>query len=180
LQRLCLNETHSNDRMVGLSNDEARKTIEHYNKTIFALECLVRVVTKAKSDSSIPVTLNVHGTLISGKLVSVINYHKYLTHTLLDDLKQKDDPKVYEPIKNAFEALEEVPILDEQDNFILSYVCLQDAKIFLTHVEVTINEAKIQKYTPTMSVPFWIGKIESVDGFFLGETEEDPSTQSLV
>jgi len=59
--------------MVGLSNEEARKTIEHYNKTIFALECLVRVVTKAKSDSSIPVTLNVHGTLISGKLVSVIN-----------------------------------------------------------------------------------------------------------
>ena len=43
-----------------------------------------------------------------------------------------------------------------------------------------INEAKIQKYTPTMSVPFWIGKIESVDGFFLGETEEDPSTRSLV
>ena len=38
--------------MVGLSNEEARKTIEHYNKTIFALECLVRVVTKAKSDSS--------------------------------------------------------------------------------------------------------------------------------
>jgi len=56
-----------------LSNEEARKTIEHYNKTIFALECLVRVVTKAKSDNSIPVTLNVHGILISGKLVSVIN-----------------------------------------------------------------------------------------------------------
>jgi hypothetical protein len=59
--------------MVGLSNEQARKTIEHYNKTIFALECLVRVVTKVKSESSIPVTLNVHGALISGKLVSAIN-----------------------------------------------------------------------------------------------------------
>ncbi len=46
--------------MVGLSNEEARKTIGYYNKTIFALEFLVGVVTKAKSDSSIPVTLNLH------------------------------------------------------------------------------------------------------------------------
>ena len=165
--------------MVGLSNEEPRKTIEHYNKTIFALECLERVVTKAKSDSSIPVTLNVHGSLISGKLVSVINYHKNLTHTLLDDLYQKDDPKVYEPIKNVFEALEEIPILDEQDNLILSYVCMEDAKIFLTHVEFTINKAESKIYSYNER-PFWIGKIESVDGFFLGETEEDPSTQSLV
>ena len=85
MQRLCLNETHLNVRMVGLSNEEARKTIEHHNKAIFALECLVRVVTKAKSNSSKPVALNVHGTLISGKLVSVINYHKHLTHPMLDD-----------------------------------------------------------------------------------------------
>ncbi len=151
-----------------------------YKKTILALECLVRVVTVGRSDSAIPVTLNVHGTLITGKLVSVLNYHKHLKHTLLDDLKEKDDPQLYGPLKEAFGALEEVPIMDEQGNFNLNYVSLQDAKVFLTHVEITINEVGMQKYSPTMSVPFWIGKMESVDGFFLGEIAEDPSTQSLV
>jgi hypothetical protein len=53
-----------------------------------------RGFTEVKSDSSIHVTLNVHGTLISGKLVSVIKYHKHLTHTLLDDSKQNENPKV--------------------------------------------------------------------------------------
>ncbi len=154
--------------------------LERYNKSILALECLVRVVTTAKSDSSISITLNVHGTLISGKLVSVLNYHKHLKHTLLDNFKEKDDPEVYGPMKEAFTTLEQIPILDEEGNFNLNYVCLQDAKVFLTHVELTINEVGIQKYTPTMSVPFWIGKMESVDGFFIGETAEDPSTQELV
>jgi len=151
-----------------LSSEEDERFREHYSKTIVSLESLVRVVTKGKSDSSISVTLNVHGTLVSGKLVSVVNYHKFLRHTILDNLKEKDNPEVYGPIKEAFEILETVPIIDENNNFIFNYVCIQDARIFLSGNQ------------PTVSVPYWIGKMESVDGFFIGEIEEDPSTHALV
>lgn len=151
-----------------MSSEEEERFREHYSKTIVSLESLVRVVTVGKSDSSISVTLNVHGTLVSGKLVSTVNYHKFLRHTILDNLHQKNDREVFGPIEDAFKILETVPIMDENDTFIFNYVCIQDARIFLSG------------NTPTVSVPYWIGKMESVDGFFIGEIEEDPSTQSLV
>lgn len=100
--------------MDDLSSEEDERFREHYSKTIVSLESLVRVVTIGKSDSSISITLNVHGTLVSGKLASAVNYHKFLRHTILDNLKEKDDPKVYGPIKEAFEILETVPIIDEE------------------------------------------------------------------
>ena len=92
-------------------DDLSNKKIEHYNKTILSLESLVRLVTTSKADSSISVTLNVHGTLVSGELVSVANCHKFLKHTLLSNLQEKDDPEVHGSIKESFESLEAVPII---------------------------------------------------------------------
>ena len=148
-------------------DDLSNKKIEHYNKTILSLESLVRLVTTSKADSSIPVTLNVHGTLVSGELVSVANYHKFLKHTLLSNLQEKDGPEVHGSIKESFESLEAVPIIDENDTFILNYVCIREAKIYLSDS------------SPDVSIPYWIGKLESVDGFFIGEMETD-STPPLV
>jgi hypothetical protein len=150
------------------SEEKNKKFLEHYSKIIVSLESLVRLVTRTKSNSSVSITLNVHGTLVSGKLVSVDNYHKYLTGTLLDTLEEKDNPELYNEIKVAFQALEEAPIIDENGDFILNYVCIQDARLYVS------GDA------PIFNVPYWIGKMESVDGFFVGETEEDPGRKSLV
>jgi hypothetical protein len=65
----------------------------------------------------------------------------------------------------------------QNGNPALDYVCLEDANIILS------SNSKCNSNTPaaTISIPFWIGKLESVDGFFIGEiAEEDPSAQSLV
>ena len=150
------------------SEEKNKKFLEHYSKTIVSLESLVRLVTRTKSDSSVSITLNVHGTLVSGKLVSVANYHKYLTGTLLDNLRGKDNPELYNEIKMAFQALEEAPIIDENGDFIFNYVCIQDARIYESG------------NTPIFNVPYWIGKMESEDGFFVGESEEDHARESLV
>lgn len=69
-------------------DDLSNKKIERYNKTILSLESLVRLVTTSKADSSISVTLNLHGTLVSGELVSVANYHKFLNCCLDNGLMQ--------------------------------------------------------------------------------------------
>jgi hypothetical protein len=106
------------------SEEKNKKFLEHYSKIIVSLESLVRLVTRTKSNSSVSITLNVHGTLVSGKLVSVDNYHKYLTGTLLDTLKEKDNPELYNEIKMAFQALEDAPIIDENGDLIFNYVCI--------------------------------------------------------
>jgi hypothetical protein len=51
------------------------KILERYKKIILGLESLVRIVTTGKSDNKIPITINVHGTFISGDLVSIENFH---------------------------------------------------------------------------------------------------------
>lgn len=129
---------------------------DRYNKYILALETLVRIVTVGRSDSILEITLDVHGLVISGKLVSIMNYHKYLKDTVLKGLQRDDDPVVYDPRRESLDHLESIPPIDEKGNFILTYICIKDPIIF----------------GPTLSrPPYWIGKMESVDGFYLGLTE---------
>ena len=75
--------------------------------------------------------------------------------TMLDNVDQKDDPEVCEPIRDAMQILENVKIMDENSNFNFDYFCVKDAKILRPGFE-------------RITIPFWIGKLESVDGFFIG------------
>jgi len=136
--------------------------MDHYKHTILSLEALVRVVSTARANSKISITLNVHGSVISGDLVSSADFHKYLESTLLENLQEKEDPTVYQPLKAGLEALVKVSIMNVEGDLNLQYVCVKDAKIYLSHIH-------------TASAPFWIGKIESVDGFSLGSIESPSS-----
>jgi hypothetical protein len=136
------------------------KILERYNKIILSLESLVRIVTIGKSESSISVTISVHGTMISGDLVSVENFHKYMKTTLLDNLDQNNDAEVYEPIRDALQILENIKIVDEDNNFIFNYICIKNPRIFLS------------SSNPNFA-PYWIGKLDSIDGFFLGTMESE-------
>lgn len=133
----------------------------HFKHTILSLEALVRVVSTAKANSKFPITLNVHGSVISGDLVSSTDFHKYMESTMLEDL-EKEDPTVYQPMKAGLEALVKVSVMNQDGDLNLQYVCVKNAKIYLSH-------------THTASAPFWIGKMESVDGFSLGSIES-PAT----
>ncbi len=131
------------------------KILGRYKKIILPLESLVRIVTIGKSDRSVLVTINLQGTMISGELVSIENFHMNMKSTMLDNVDQKDDPEVYEPIRDAMQILENVKIMDENSNFNFDYFCIKDAKILRPGLE-------------RITIPFWIGKLESVDGFFIG------------
>ena len=82
---------------------------DRYNKYILALETLIRIVTVGRSDSILEITLDVHGLVISGKLVSIMNYHKYLKDTVLKGLQRDDDPVVYDPRRNLWITLKVFP-----------------------------------------------------------------------
>jgi hypothetical protein len=131
------------------------KILERYKKVILGLESLVRIATIGKSDKRISITINVHGTFISGDLVSIENFHKNMKATLLDNLDEKNNPEVYETIRDALQILENINIIDTNSNFIFDYICVKDASIYMPGSRPFI-------------VPFWIGKLESVDGFFMG------------
>jgi len=131
------------------------KILGRYKKIILPFESLVRIVTIGKSDRPVLVTINLQGTMISGELVSIENFHTNMKSTMLDNVDQKDDPEVYEPIRDAMQILENVKIMDENSNFNFDYFCIKDAKILRPGFE-------------RITIPFWIGKLESVDGFFIG------------
>ena len=132
------------------------KILERYKKIILGLESLVRIVTTGKSDSKIPITINVHGTFISGDLVSIENFHNNMKTTMLGNIDQKKNPEVYEPIRDALQILENIKIIDESNNFVFDYICIKDASIFVTG-------------SRTFITPYWIGKLKSVDGFSIGK-----------
>lgn len=77
---------------------------------------------------------------------------------MLEDLEKKEDPTVYQPMKAGLEALVKVSVMNQDGDLNLQYVCVKNAKIYLSH-------------THTASAPFWIGKMESVDGFSLASIE---------
>jgi hypothetical protein len=131
------------------------KILGRYKKIILPFESLVRIVTIGKSDRPVLVTINLQGTMISGELVSIENFHTNMKSTMLDNVDQKDDPGVYEPIRDTMQILENVKIMDENSNFNFDYFCIKDAKIHRPGFE-------------RITIPFWIGKLESVDGFFIG------------
>lgn len=131
------------------------KILQRYKNVIIGLESLVRIVTIGTKKSSISVTINVHGMLISGELVSIQNFHEDMKSLLLDNLDQKNDAAIFEPIRDAMQILENLTIIDENGNFVWDYICIKDVSIYLPGFE-------------RIKIPFWIGKLESVDGFFVG------------
>jgi hypothetical protein len=139
-----------------MSSDlDNEKILGRYKKIILGLESLVRIVTIGKSNSSVSITINLHGILVSGELVSIENFHRNMKTLMLDNMDQKNDPEVYEPLRDAMQILENAKIIDENSNFNFDYLCIKGAKIYLPGFE-------------RITIPFWIGKLESVDGFFIG------------
>jgi hypothetical protein len=128
---------------------------------IHLLEILNNVINEDTGNSTIGITLNVHGVTITGFLVSIRNYY--------DDMYQeiiRSNP-IAQSFKVLFDELKkEIPYNAEQWDLVkeitgLGYVCLKNAKyVYGTSM------------LPTNDRGLWMGKIDSVDGFMLGTIEE--------
>ena len=111
--------------------------------------------------SEISVTLNVHGTVISGTMIGSKRYYHEVGEMFAEAIKTKspeDTSGAKEEFKMLFQMLNQPPT-DEQ---------LEGGEVEVEYNHIFLKDAKIFDGTHVFSAPYWVGKIESVDGFFLG------------
>jgi hypothetical protein len=135
-------------------SDEER--MEYFQNAIISLDFMIRLVNSVP-DTLIPITLTVKGMLISGKLMSLKQFHEELGITITDSLRN-ETPEFRREIREFAQNLFKLRAVDENGHLAFNYVCMKDPVFHLGGRPVEMD----------MAVPIWIGKIESVDGYFLG------------
>jgi hypothetical protein len=117
---------------------------------------LLQILVKGANDSDLkwPITLNVGGLLISGKIVG---NKKYMDHfaTLFND------DKVREELKKVFAEAEAARKETSVEDELPCYIHLEDAKFYNT----------TGKPIPANKGVWWRGRISEVQGFFYGLLE---------
>ncbi|WP_280768084.1 gas vesicle accessory protein GvpU [Salipaludibacillus daqingensis] len=104
---------------------------------------------------SVDMTLNVKGTLVTGTVISTI---EYLT-SLADEFSEENEVE-----KNIYQKLTEaVASLEEEQEPEVNYVHMKDAKMF----------SESGKSLPSKGSVLWRGKLSDVDGFFLGKVTSE-------
>jgi hypothetical protein len=110
----------------------------------------------------IPLTLNVRGTIVSGLMIGMKPYYEQIGKIFVDAIKsssQKHASVAKEEFKMVFDKIKEPPNLKElqEAEYEFNHIFMRNTKIY--------NGAQV---IPSTGTTYWIGKIESVDGFFLG------------
>jgi hypothetical protein len=107
-------------------------------------------------ETNMGVTLNVHGTVVSGTMVGSRVYYEGIGKQFMDNLKT-DNPEGEgkKMIQDMFEKMKQ-PIPEEDiEKVRFDHIFLKNVKIF--------DGPRV--FRPA----YWVGKIDSVDGFVLGE-----------
>ena len=143
--------------MPDLKNTE--EIISHYKKVIFPLESLVKVAN-ASAGSKMSITLNVKGITISGYLVALDEFHEYTSDTILENVRKVSDAETFQNMQTIMNAMKDMYAKPELRDLVNSYVCIKNPSYHIYAIDGK------DKYTIEGS--FWIGKIESVDGFTIG------------
>lgn len=125
-------------------NEEAE-----FDGTIGLLNTLAGVINPS-DDFEVGITLNVHGTIVSGIMISARRYYE----TMGKQLSEANKGRGNNEIKESFDQMANVASRDDGKKY--NFIYLKDAK-FMTG----------QQLTPDGS-SYWIGKIESIDGFIFG------------
>jgi hypothetical protein len=140
-----------------LKNTE--EIISHYKKVIFPLESLVKVAN-ASTGSKMSITINVKGITISGYLVALDEFHEYTSDTILENVRKVSDAETFQNMQTIMNAMKDMYAEPELRDLVNSYVCIKNPSYHIYAIDGK------DKYTIEGS--FWIGKIESVDGFTIG------------
>jgi hypothetical protein len=140
-----------------LKNTE--EIISHYKKVIFPLESLVKVAN-ASTGSKMSITINVKGITISGYLVALDEFHEYTSDTILENVRKVSDADTFQNMQTIMNAMKDMYAKPELHDLVNSYVCIKNPSYHIYAIDGK------DKYTIEGS--FWIGKIESVDGFTIG------------
>lgn len=122
--------------------------------------------------SEIDITLNVHGTIVSGKMIGMKRYYdeigKVFIDAIIDRSSENTSPAEVtssentSPAKEIFKMLfSEIEALSQKEleggEFEFNHIFMRNVKIY--------NGGQI---IPITGTTYWVGKIQSVDGFLLG------------
>ena len=132
-----------------------------FDGRIYLLKILASFI-KPNEKNEMGITLNVHGTIVSGMMIGMKPFYEKFGKSLVESVKDptSDDPNVSKKALTViFDDIQEQAALEQQsENGIeFNHIFLRNAKIY--------NGAQVIPGAGTM---FWVGKLESVDGFFLG------------
>ena len=123
----------------------------------------------------LPVTLQMHGLLVYGTLVSGRDYFEGLASELTSDLSPEGVQAItnlLEPYIEFYQGREIEDSKEEADPPLPAFIHLRDAKFFNT----------AGRPIPGNRGVWWRGRISEVDGFMLGilkaKDEEDPDDDS--
>ena len=146
--------------------DEER--MQYFKNAIISLDFLIRLVNSVP-DTLIPITLTVKGMLISGRLMSLKQFHEELGITITDSLRN-ETPEFRREIREFAQNLLKLRAIDEEGHLAFNYVCIKDPVFHLGGQPVEME----------MTVPIWIGKIDSIDGYFLGNILYETETEDTA
>ncbi|MBH0230841.1 gas vesicle accessory protein GvpU [Halobacillus yeomjeoni] len=114
---------------------------------------LTYVKAANQKDFSIDLTLNVNGALVTGTTVSASKYLQSLSESLEegDEVSKAISEKLAEASQSA----------EERDQEDVRFVHLKNAQVYNGDAQPTPSEEEF----------YWRGKVEEVDGFFLGKID---------
>jgi len=155
---------------IAMSSDSIHKS--KFDGRIGLLKIFAGIINPSEK-SEIDITLNVHGTIVSGKMIGMKRYYEEIGKVFIDAIidktpenasnaKEVTFSKNTTPAKEVFKMLfDKIEPINQTEleggEFEFNHVFMRDTKIY--------NGSHV---FPSTGTTHWIGKIESVDGFFLG------------
>lgn len=131
----------------------------YYEKVLHPLHILVRFANASTSKMS--VTISVKGIIISGELVSLREFHDGMTDLMFNSLEESGNKD--EDTKSIRDIVQQMNVYEDKEyqDLVNSYVCIKDP-LYIMGGGSRLKSPK----------QFWVGKIESVDGFMVGTMQQ--------
>ena len=142
-----------------MSSDSRHKS--RFDGRIGLLKIFAGIINPSDK-GEIPLTLNVRGTIVSGLMIGMKPYYEQIGKIFVDAINsssRKHASVAKEEFKMVFDKIKEPPSLKELEEaeYEFNHIFMRNTKIY--------NGAQV---IPSTGTTYLIGKIESVDGFFLG------------
>jgi hypothetical protein len=147
-----------------MSNEDTGKS--RWNGRIFLLELLQKSIN-ATQKSFISITLNLHGSVVSGKMIGMKVYYEGLRKLFIERAISERDQDNFDNKKMLNEVFEEIIKATKEameKDVPYNYIFLKDALIYVGNQPLTFTGG------------YWNGKIDSIDGFILGADFEQKNT----
>ena len=141
-----------------MSSDSRHKS--KFDGRIGLLKIFAGIINPSEK-SEIDITLSVHGTIVSGKMIGMKRYYEEIGKVFIDAITDTclgNTSPSKEVLTTLFEKIEQLNQKElENGEFEFNYIFMRNTKIH--------NAGQV---IPSTGTTYWIEKIESVDGFFLG------------